>query len=282
MFEEPLLVFDHVSFCYEEDGEKNYAIKDLSLQIKKGEFIAVLGHNGSGKSTLAKLANGICVPTQGTVRVLGMDTTDPAQEIEIRKTVGVVFQNPDNQIVASIVEEDVAFGPENLNLPQPEIRKRVDDSLAAVGMSSYAQHETHRLSGGQKQRVAIAGIVAMQPKCLVLDEPTAMLDPQGRADVLQIVKELNKTLGISVVYITHFMEEAVDADRVVLMNHGKIAALDKPSVIFSDVQRLASLGLDMPDPARLFSLLRCRGAELAGSPITEQALVDSILTLLRS
>ena len=281
MDNEPLLTFDRVSFCYEEAGETPPAIEDVSFTLHKGEFLAVLGHNGSGKSTLAKLANGICVPTEGRALVLGMDTALPEYELDVRKSVGVVFQNPDNQIVASIVEEDVAFGPENLGLPQREIRRRVDDALAAVGMTAYAQHETHRLSGGQKQRVAIAGIIAMRPKCLVLDEPTAMLDPRGRADILQTVRSLNQTLGISVIYITHFMEEAVFADRILLMDHGRIAGLDTPSAVLSNAEKLLSLGLELPDPARLSVLLREQGVGLSQIYITEEALVDDILSLLR-
>ena len=281
MLDVPLLSFDHVSYCYEEDSELRTALNDLSFQVKQGEFLAVLGHNVSGKSTLAKLANGIYLPTRGTVHVLGLDTGQPENEIDIRKTVGVVFQNPDNQIVASIVEEDVAFGPENLGLPQKEIRKRVDDALSAVGMTDYAQHETHRLSGGQKQRVAIAGIIAMQPNCIVLDEPTAMLDPQGRTDVLKTVCSLNKSLGITVIYITHFMDEAVAADRILLMDYGQLAAFDVPSAVLSDEQRLTVLGLELPDAAQLNALLRKKGAPLPDRCITEEELIDSILTLLQ-
>ena len=276
-----ILRFDHVSYMYEEeDASAVKAVDDLSFSVRSGEFLAVLGHNGSGKSTVAKLANGLFLPSAGKVFVGNMDTADQAHEIDVRKTVGVVFQNPDNQIVASIVEEDVAFGPENLNLPQKEIRRRVDEALAAVGMTDYAGHETHRLSGGQKQRVAIAGIIAMQPRCLVLDEPTAMLDPKGRADVMKTLASLNRDLGLAVILITHFMDEAACADRVLLMKDGKRAALDAPSRIFADPALLSACGLELPDAAKLCALLRRRGVSVPPEVYREEQLLAFLLERL--
>ncbi|MEG2016124.1 MAG: energy-coupling factor transporter ATPase, partial [Oscillospiraceae bacterium] len=212
-----IITFENVNFRYEGNTEvpEPLAINELNLEINRGDFVAVLGHNGSGKSTLAKLTNAILLPEEGRVLVNGMDTSDDNLKYDIRQTVGMVFQNPDNQIVATIVEEDVAFGPENLGIEPMEIRKRVDDALEAVGMSAYKQHEPHKLSGGQKQRVAIAGVIAMQPECIVLDEATAMLDPRGRKEVMDTIKMLNEKLGMTVVFITHFMDEAVTANRVV-------------------------------------------------------------------
>ncbi len=269
-----ILRFDHVSYIYEEEEASAVkAVDDLSFSVKEGEFLAVLGHNGSGKSTVARLANGLYLPTEGKVFAADMDTADPACEIDVRKTVGVVFQNPDNQIVASIVEEDVAFGPENLNLPQKEIRRRVDAALDAVGMTEYAGHETHRLSGGQKQRVAIAGIIAMRPRCLVLDEPTAMLDPRGRADVMKTLISLNRDLGIAVVLITHFMDEAAGADRVLLMKNGRRAALETPDRIFSEPGRLTACGLELPDAAKLCDCLRKRGVKVPPEVYREEQLL---------
>ncbi|MGN0173456.1 MAG: energy-coupling factor transporter ATPase [Acutalibacteraceae bacterium] len=246
----------NVDFAYEEGGE---ILKDFSLEIEKGSFVAILGHNGSGKSTLAKLLNGLNLPDKGKVYIDGIDTADDDKALEIRNRVGLVFQNPDNQIVATIVEEDVAFGPENLGLPREEIRKRVDESLEAVGMSEYMRHEPHRLSGGQKQRVAIAGIIAMQPDCVVFDEPTAMLDPRGRKDVMNIIAKLNKEMNKTVVLITHYMDEAAKADRVVVMDNGKIIADGKPQKVFNEVELLKSVGLDVPQPTELIYKLKKAG-----------------------
>ena len=278
---EDLIVFDHVSYTYDdEETEKTvYALKDVSLTVRQGEFVVVLGHNGSGKSTLAKLSNSIFLPSAGKVFVRGMDTSVTENEFPIRKTVGVVFQNPDNQIVASIVEEDVAFGPENLGVEPKEIRRRVDEALKAVDMYDYRMHETHRLSGGQKQRVAIAGMLAMQPECIVFDEPTAMLDPKGRREVMQIIRRLNREQGMTVVFITHYMEEAVHADRVVIVNDGGIAADGTPVSVFADREMLARCGLNVPEIAEVAYQLRSRGFDIPGSVLTEEALVDAVLRL---
>lgn len=251
-----LIKFDNVSFSYrlsKENGvtEKIDVIENLNLEIEEGSFVAVLGHNGSGKSTIAKLINGILTPQQGTVCVNGRTTEDEDNIFEIRKNVGMVFQNPDNQIVASIVEEDVAFGVENLGLPSAEIRKRVDDALKTVGMYEYREKAPHKLSGGQKQRVAVAGIIAMKPKCIVLDEPTAMLDPSGRKEVIETVKKLNKEENITIVLITHYMDEAVQADRVVVVDNGKIKMDDTPENIFARVDEVKALGLDVPQSTEL-------------------------------
>ena len=278
---EKLISFEHVSFSYSEEDTDAliYALKDVDLTVDNGEFIVILGHNGSGKSTLAKLSNSIYLPTKGKVFVRGMDTAVAENEFPIRKTVGVVFQNPDNQIVASIVEEDVAFGPENLGVPPAEIRRRVDEALKAVDMYDYRLHETHRLSGGQKQRVAIAGMLAMQPDCLVLDEPTAMLDPKGRQEVMRIVRRLNRERGMAVVFITHFMEEAVCADRVVIVNDARIAANGTPEDIFSDRELLKRCGLDVPEIAEIVRLLREKGIDVPAQILTEEALVEAIRRL---
>ena len=278
---EDLIVFDHVSYTYDdEETEKTvYALKDVSLAVRQGEFVVVLGHNGSGKSTLAKLSNSIFLPSAGKVFVRGMDTSVTENEFPIRKTVGVVFQNPDNQIVASIVEEDVAFGPENLGVEPKEIRRRVDEALKAVDMYDYRMHETHRLSGGQKQRVAIAGMLAMQPECIVFDEPTAMLDPKGRREVMQIIRRLNREQGMTVVFITHYMEEAVHADRVVIVNDGGIAADGTPVSVFADREMLARCGLNVPEIADVAYRLRSRGFEVPEDVLTEEALVAAVLRL---
>ena len=276
------IVFEHVSFTYnDEDAEAvRYALRDVSLSVGKGEFTAIVGHNGSGKSTIAKLSNSIYLPSSGKVFVNGMDTADENNEFPIRKTVGVVFQNPDNQIVASIVEEDVAFGPENLGVAPAEIRKRVDEALRAVDMYDYRLHETHRLSGGQKQRVAIAGMLAMRPECLVLDEPTAMLDPKGRQEVMRIIRRLNRENGMTVVLITHFMEEAASADRVVLVNDGAVAADGTPSTVFSDRQLLTDCGLDVPEIAVMAEQLRQEGFLIPDGVLTEESLICAIRQLL--
>lgn len=251
---EVILQFKDVYFTYDDEtqgGEPHWAVNGVSLDIKKGDFIAVLGHNGSGKSTLAKLSNAILIPDKGQVLVEGIDTSDEERTMEVRSHVGMVFQNPDNQIVATIVEEDVAFGPENLGLEPSEIRRRVDESLRAVDMYDYRDKEPHKLSGGQKQRVAIAGIIAMQPDCIVLDESTAMLDPKGRREVMDTIRKLHDELGMAVVYITHYMEEAALADRVIVMEKGDILFDGTPLDVFQNVEKLRSVGLDVPQPTEL-------------------------------
>lgn len=278
-----IVEFHNVTFCYDADeGEQQPepAIRDFTFNVKKGEFVAVLGHNGSGKSTVAKLSNSILIPNEGKVLVKGMDTADEDLSYEIRKTVGVVFQNPDNQIVASIVEEDVAFGPENLGLPREEIRKRVDDSLKAVGMYEYRHHEPHKLSGGQKQRVAIAGIIAMRPECIFLDEPTAMLDPKGRKEVMDTVIKLNKEYGMSVVFITHFMEEAVLADRVAVIDNSRLLFEGTPKEVFKQENLLRSVGLDIPQITNLAREMKKSGVKVDDSVLTLNEFVENITALL--
>lgn len=280
---ENIIEFQNVSFRYEADESEKplpLCVEQVNLNIKKGDFVAVLGHNGSGKSTLAKLSNSILIPESGRVLVNGMDTADEDLSYDIRRTVGVVFQNPDNQIVASIVEEDVAFGPENLGVPPEELRRRVDDALKAVGMYEYRHHEPHKLSGGQKQRVAIAGMIAMLPECIVLDEPTAMLDPKGRKEVMDTVRRLNRERGMTVVFITHFMEEAAEADRVVVMDNAKILLDGTPQEVFSKADLLKKIGLDVPKAAALASELRANGIPMRGDVLTADALADNILELL--
>lgn len=278
-----IVEFHNVTFCYDADeGEQQPepAIRDFTFNVKKGEFVAVLGHNGSGKSTVAKLSNSILIPNEGKVLVKGMDTADEDLSYEIRKTVGVVFQNPDNQIVASIVEEDVAFGPENLGLPREEIRKRVDDSLKAVGMYEYRHYEPHKLSGGQKQRVAIAGIIAMRPECIFLDEPTAMLDPKGRKEVMDTVIKLNKEYGMSVVFITHFMEEAVLADRVAVIDNSRLLLEGTPKEVFKQDDLLRSVGLDIPQITNLAREMKKSGVKVDDSILTLNEFVENITALL--
>ncbi len=259
---ECLITFDNVSYVYPQDEENTRVLDGVSLNIYDGDFVAVIGHNGSGKSTLAKHMNTILQPAEGTVTVQGIDTTPEENWLAVRRLVGMVFQNPDNQLVATVVEEDVAFGLENLGVPQPDIRRRVDDALREVGMYEYREHAPHRLSGGQKQRVAIAGVLAMEPRVLVLDEPTAMLDPVGRREVLQTVRKLNRERGIGVVLITHHMSEAADADRVLVMDHGKIVLDGAPRDIFSQVETLNRLGLAVPQTTELLYELRKHGFEL--------------------
>ncbi len=280
---ENIVEFQNISFRYSEDeGEEKLplAVDGVSLGIKPGECVAILGHNGSGKSTLAKLSNSILVPTEGKVLVKGMDTADENLSYDIRKTVGVVFQNPDNQIVASIVEEDVAFGPENLGLPREEIRKRVDDALKAVDMYEYRSHESHKLSGGQKQRVAIAGIIAMRPECIFFDEPTAMLDPKGRKEVMDTVFRLNRDYNITVVYITHFMNEAALADRVVVMDNAKILLDAAPKEVFKHEELLKKAGLDIPGCALLAKELRKEHINIPDDTLTREEFTQSVLNLL--
>ena len=266
---EPMIKTDHLSHTYEdEDGKVVYALKDISLEIGKGEFVAIIGTNGSGKSTLAKHFNVLLTPTSGTCEVCGMRTDDPDNIWKIRQHVGMVFQNPDNQIVAAVVEEDVAFGPENLGVPSEEIRRRVDDALRVVGMYEYRTYAPQLLSGGQKQRVAIAGVLAMQPQCVVLDEPTAMLDPQGRREVLDTIERLNREKGITVILITHHMDEAVRAGRVIAMSEGKIIADGTPQQVFAQEKLLRSVGLDVPQTEQLLLALRARGVDIPTDALT--------------
>ncbi|SUP44596.1 energy-coupling factor transporter ATPase [Veillonella criceti] len=268
---------NHMSHTYEdESGNVVYALDDVSLTIRKGEFVSIIGTNGSGKSTLAKHFNVLLTPTKGTVKVLGMDTKEADHLWDIRQHVGMVFQNPDNQIVAAVVEEDVAFGPENLGIEPEEIRRRVKEALKSVNMTEYALHSPGLLSGGQKQRIAIAGVLAMKPDCIVLDEPTAMLDPVGRKEVLETVHRLNKEEGITIVYITHFMEEAVTSDRVVVMKNGKLLHEGTPRDIFTQVPMLKELGLDVPVAAEVASKLRAHGMPLQADIITEEELGDQL------
>ena len=277
------LCFDYIS--YDEDGKevgRNPVLKDVSLSVPEGQFLAVLGHNGCGKSTLAKHFNAILTPTSGKVTVAGIDTSDEDKLFDIRQTVGMVFQNPDNQLVATIVEEDVAFAPENMGIPQPEIRQRVDDALKQVDMYEYREHAPHQLSGGQKQRVAIAGVIAMQPRCIVMDEPTAMLDPKGRREVMETIHTLNREKGITVVLITHYMEEAQNADRVIVMNDGKIIADDKPKVIFSDVESLKRVGLDVPQTAELLYNLKKNGFAVDTHALSIKEAAEQIFAALHS
>ena len=257
---EKIIEFDNVTYVYDAEDEEaevreKPALSDVSFSINKGEFVAVLGHNGSGKSTLAKLCNAIFEPTKGTVKVKGIVADSEEKADEIRRIVGMVFQNPDNQIVATIVEDDVAFGPENLGIEPKEIRRRVDEALKSVNMYEFRHREPHKLSGGQKQRVAIAGVIAMQTECIVLDEPTAMLDPKGREEVMQTVKRLNSELGITIVLVTHFMDEAVQADRVIVVDSGRLVMDGKPKEGFSKVEKLRSYGLDVPQSTELCHVL---------------------------
>ena len=271
-----------VTYEYKDEETTVAAVKALSLEIERGSFTVILGHNGSGKSTLAKMLNGLNKPTSGDIFVDGINTKDEENEIEVKRKVGMVFQNPDNQIIASIVEEDVAFGPENLGVSPKEIKKRVDDALRAVDMLEFKESTPHRLSGGQKQRIAIAGIIAMQPECLVLDEPTAMLDPKGRAEIIETLIRLNKEKGITVVLITHYMEEAQNADRVLVMNDGEIIADDKPKVIFSDVERLKRVGLDVPQTAELLYNLKKNGFNVDTHALSIKEAADEIIKALHS
>ena len=273
---------DALSFSYpvEEGQRRTTALEDVTLSIEKGSFVVVLGHNGSGKSTLAKHFNAVLLPSGGAVYVEGMNTQDEDLLLEIRRRVGMVFQNPDNQIVANVVEEDVAFAPENLGVPTAEIRRRVDDALAAVGMTEFARHAPHLLSGGQKQRVAIAGVIAREPECIVLDEATAMLDPAGRREVLDTVHRLNRQRGITVVHITHHMSEAEDADRVIVMNDGVVAMDGTPRDIFSRVEELRSLGLAAPDTVELLHRLNGHGMSLPLTAITVDECARAIFQAL--
>ena len=280
-----IIEFDNVCFRYESDEENQIlplAVDNVSLCIEKGSFVAILGHNGSGKSTLAKLTNAINIPESGTLTVKGMNTSDEGFTDEIRKTVGMVFQNPDNQIVATIVEDDVAFGPENLGVVPSEIRIRVDEALKAVNMYDFRNSEPHKLSGGQKQRVAIAGVIAMQTECIVLDEPTAMLDPNGRKEVLSTVRKLNEELGITIIFVTHFMDEAVTADRVIVMDSGKVIIDGTPREVFSQADKLIDVGLDIPQATQLAYALNAEGIDIATDILDENECAEAIYKLLRS
>ncbi|MBQ9922422.1 MAG: energy-coupling factor transporter ATPase [Clostridia bacterium] len=277
------IVFNNVSYTYTEQhelGKTHFAVRNINLTIEKGSSVVILGHNGSGKSTLAKLMNGVLIPTDGKVTVNGMDTSDEERIFDIRRAVGMVFQNPDNQIVATVVEEDVAFGPENLGIPTSEIRERVDYALDAVGMSDFKLHAPHQLSGGQKQRVAIAGIIAMKPEYIILDESTAMLDPYGRRDILETTEKLNKNENITTVLITHYMEEAITADRVIVMNDGVIIMDDTPKNIFSRVDKLKEIGLDVPQTTELAYLLQKSGINVPSGIMTIKDAADVLENLI--
>ena len=264
----------------EGENAPKTVLNGVDLSIERGSFTAVLGHNGSGKSTLAKHMNAILLPSGGKVYVDGMDTVREETLLQIRKTVGMVFQNPDNQIVANVVEQDVAFGPENLGVPPEEIRRRVDDALKAVNMYQYREHAPHLLSGGQKQRIAIAGVIAMQPECIVLDEPTAMLDPIGRADVLRTIKTLNRERGVTVVLITHHMDEAAQADRLVVMTQGKIIADGPPKQVFQDVEGLKAVGLTVPHTVELLWQLRQEGLDVPLDALSDEECAQALFHLM--
>jgi len=274
------LIYDYIRRDEEENIEEiDRAIDGLDVDIEKGTFVAILGHNGSGKSTFAKQINGILTPTEGTVWVSGMNTSDEEAVWEIRKRAGMVFQNPDNQIIGNVVEEDVGFGPENIGVPTEDIWKRVDESLAAVGMTAYRYKSPNKLSGGQKQRVAIAGVMAMRPECIVLDEPTAMLDPNGRKEVIKTVRELNKQEGITVLLITHYMEEVIHADRVIVMDDGKLVMDGTPREIFSRVDELKSYRLDVPQVTELAYELRKAGVELPEGILSQKELMEHLMPI---
>lgn len=276
---------ENLCFSYKSGDEENPVItevlKNINLDIKKGEFVSILGHNGSGKSTLAKHFNAILLPSSGKVYIDGIDTSDESRLFDIRKRAGMVFQNPDNQIVASIVEEDVAFALENMGVPYEEMRKRVDDALKSVGMYEYRFHSPNQLSGGQKQRVAIAGIIAMRPECIILDEPTAMLDPHGRREVMKTIKNLNKEYGITIVLITHYMNEAVESDRVIVIDRGEIILDDIPENVFSQAEKMKNIGLDIPQTSELIYLLGKEGIKLDSHIITEEKCVEALYELLK-
>ena len=283
---EPFIIAENLSFTYtDDDGDSTEALKNVSFTVNKGEYVAVLGHNGSGKSTLAKLLNVILTPTSGKLTVGGHKIHEDMTEddvFETRRDVGMVFQNPDNQLVATIVEEDVAFGPENLGIPREEIRMRVDDALKTVGMYEYRNSQPHRLSGGQKQRVAIAGVIAMMPKCIVFDESTAMLDPMGRAEVMQTIRRLNDDFGITVLHITHYMDEAVMADRIIVVNDGEIYRDGTPKEVFNDVAGLRSVGLDVPQGRELLFELSQSGIDFSDEPIDIENCAKLILEKYRA
>ncbi len=285
---EKMIEITDLHFSYRNDGDEGAnsdapeVLKGINLTINQGEFVAVLGHNGSGKSTLAKHLNGILLPTEGKILVDGIDTADDKKLFELRQRAGMVFQNPDNQIVSSIVEEDVAFGLENIGVPYEEMRKRVDDALKAVNMYEYRMHSPSQLSGGQKQRVAIAGIIAMRPKCIILDEPTAMLDPQGRKEVMATIKRMNSEFGITIILITHYMDEAAQCGRVVVMDKGRVVLDDKPQKVFAHVEQIKTIGLDVPQVTELVWELRKSGYEISPEIITEEECTAAILELFKA
>jgi energy-coupling factor transport system ATP-binding protein len=284
---EPFIRFENVSYSYEGDDDGILlppVLKNVSLEIEKGSFVAVLGHNGSGKSTLAKLVNMILYPTEGKIYIDGRDITDESMTeddvYDVRRRVGMVFQNPDNQLVATVVEEDVAFGPENLGIDPIEIRRRVDEALETVGMSDYKRHSPHQLSGGQKQRIAIAGIIAMLPECIVFDEATAMLDPRGRADVMDTIERLNREQGITVLHITHNMDEAIRADRVIVVSDGCVVIDGTPEQVFSNVEQLRLVGLDVPQVTELMYELKSLGFDVDHSVLDEEKCADALAALI--
>ena len=281
---EDIITVENLAYAYPDlDGQKGTQVfENLNLTIESGSFVAILGTNGCGKSTLAKHFNSILLPSGGKVYVDGIDTSDLNRIMAVRRCVGMVFQNPDNQIVANVVEEDVAFGPENLGVAAPEIRRRVDKALKQVGMYEYREHAPHLLSGGQKQRVAIAGIIALEPKCIVLDEPTAMLDPRGRADVMQTVEKLNREKGITVVLITHHMDEAAQAQRVIVLDKGKVAAEGTPKQVFAQVEMLHKLGLAAPDSVELCWALRQKGFDLPLDALTPEECAQALYDWLKA
>jgi energy-coupling factor transport system ATP-binding protein len=271
-----LIKIDNLTYRYPEVTEEKNAVENLSLSVDRGEFVAIIGHNGSGKSTLAKLLNGILEPVTGTIRIGGLDTSDPDNLWEIRRQAGMVFQNPDNQLVATMVEEDVAFGPENLGLPPAVIRERVDEALARVGMLAYRRRPPHNLSGGQKQRVAIAGILAMKPDCIILDEPTAMLDPKGRREVMETLHELNRKHHMTILHITHYMDEVIDADRVIVMDGGRLIMDGTPREVFGEVDALKAIGLDVPQVTLLADRLRKAGLAIDKDILTTEEMVKAL------
>ena len=276
----------NLTFTYQSDGDADApaALDGVSFTVGRGEYVAVLGHNGSGKSTLAKLLNLILTPTSGTLVIDGKDVTEEGftedDLFAIRRKVGMVFQNPDNQLVATIVEEDVAFGPENLGLPRAEIRRRVDEALATVGMTDYAHHSLHKLSGGQKQRIAIAGILAMRPDCILFDEATAMLDPQGRREVMATIEHLNRVGGMTVLHITHYMEEAARADRILVISDGRLYMDGTPREVFSQAEALRAVGLEVPQGVELASTLAAQGLDVDAVPLTVDACVDALCNMI--
>jgi len=278
MSEEMIKCIDLV-YSYDSEEKSLRAVDDVSFQVRPGEFVVILGRNGSGKSTLAKHINSLLLPSSGEIYVDGMNTLDLENTWKIRNAAGMVFQNPDNQIVATIVEEDVAFGPENLGIDPLEIRTRVDEALKIVDMTAYKKHAPHLLSGGQKQRIAIAGIIAMRPKCIVLDEPTAMLDPSGRKEVISTIKRLNSEYGITIILITHFMEEAVEADRIIVMDKGKLIMDGNPRGVFSQVEKLKAIGLDVPQVTELAYKLKNSGVDIRSDILTIDEMVDEICQL---
>ncbi len=268
-----------IKYVNAEEQTEKVAINHVSMEVKKGEFLVILGHNGSGKSTMAKHMNALLLPSGGKMYVDGLDTSDIENLWEVRRRAGMVFQNPDNQLVATIVEEDVAFGPENLGVDPKEIRERVDDSLKAVGMYEYRKHAPHLLSGGQKQRIAIAGILAMRPKCIVLDEPTAMLDPSGRNEVMKTIKEVNKKFGITIILITHYMDEAAQADRIIVMDKGEKVMEGVPREIFSQVEKIKSIGLDVPQVTELAYELQKEGVDISTEILNIDEMVNALCQL---